>query len=383
MWLGEETLGVRLCVAYSFGMSLLIYGAYGYTGELIARRARQKNVETEVLLGGRSAAKVKALAAELGFEARAFGLDSAAEVEQGLTGVKAVLHCAGPFVHTALPMVDACLKMGVHYLDITGEIPVLEAIAGRDEQAKRRGVTLLPASGFDVVPSDCLAVEAKRRLPSATHLALGFRVPARMSRGTAITTIERAHLGGMVRRDGALHVVPSGWKTRTMDFGDGPEKVITIPWGDVATAYHSTHIPNIEAYAAAPLLARAALRAARFLGPILESATLKQFLVAQLDEQARGPDADQRARTESRFYVEAHDDTGRVVRLRLITPEGYELTSATALELALRAERSALPIGYHTPATACGPGFVFEFDGVRLETVSDPGSVRSGSGRPK
>jgi short subunit dehydrogenase-like uncharacterized protein len=283
--------------------------------------------------------------------------------------VKAVLHCAGPFVHTALPMVEACLRLGVHYLDITGEIPVLEAIARLDVQAKGRGITLLPASGFDVVPSDCLAAEAKRRLPSATHLDIGFRVPARMSRGTAITTIERAHLGGVVRSGGALKTVPSGWKTRTMDFGDGPEKAITIPWGDVATAYYSTGVPNIEAYAALPLLSRAGLRLARFLGPVLESQALKQFLISQLDEQARGPNAEQRGRTESRFFAEARDDAGRAVQLRLITPEGYELTSWTALELALRAVGGELPIGYHTPATACGAGFVREFEGVRLEEV--------------
>ncbi|HWA71835.1 MAG TPA: saccharopine dehydrogenase NADP-binding domain-containing protein [Polyangiaceae bacterium] len=356
-------------------MSLLIYGANGYTGELIARRARQKGVATALILAGRRAGKVTALAAELGFEARCFGLEDAAQIERGLVGVKAVLHCAGPFVHTALPMVEACLRMGVHYLDITGEIPVLEAIARRDEQAKARGVTLLPASGFDVVPSDCLATEAKRRLPSATHLDIGFRVPARMSRGTAITTIERAHLGGVVRRDGALRNVPSGFKTRTMDFGDGPEQAITIPWGDVATAYYSTGIPNIEAYAAVPLLSRVGLRLARFLGPILESAALKQFLIAQLDEQSRGPNAEQRGRTESRFFAEVRDELGGLVRLRLITPEGYELTSWTALELALRAERGQLPIGYHTPATACGPGFVLEFEGVRLETVEPEASA--------
>lgn len=350
-------------------MSLLVYGANGYTGELIARRARQLNVRTPLTLAGRRAGTVQALAKELGFEARSFGLEDAAEIARGLSGVKAVLHCAGPFVHTALPMVEACLRAGVHYLDITGEIPVLEAIARRDREAKERGVTLLPASGFDVVPSDCLAAEAKRRLPSATHLDIGFRVPARMSRGTAITTIERMHLGGTVRRDGVLQNVPSGWKTREMDFGDGPEKAITIPWGDVATAFYSTGIPNIEAYAAVPLASRVGLRFARFLGPLLASPAFKQFLVSQLDEQVRGPNSEQRGRTESRFYAEVRDELGGVVRLRLITPEGYELTSWTALELGLRAARGELPIGYHTPSSACGPGFVLEFEGVRLEQV--------------
>jgi len=356
-------------------MALLIYGANGYTGELIARRAAKLALGLPVILAGRRAEAVSALGAELGFEHRAFGLDDPARLASGLAGVKAVLNCAGPFSRTALPMAEACLRAGVHYLDITGEIPVLEALAQRDGEAKARGVTLLPAAGFDVVPSDCLAAEAKHRVPTATHLALGFRVLARMSRGTTITTIEGAHLGGTVRREGKLLSVASGWKTRSMDFGDGPEKAITIPWGDIATAYRTTGIPNIEVYAAVPLASRIAVRAARFLGPVLASPALKEFLISRLDGQAPGPNAEQRASGESRFYAEASDDAGHVARVRLITPEGYELTSWTALELGKRAATDELPIGYQTPATACGRGFVLEFAGVRLEEVEPSASA--------
>jgi short subunit dehydrogenase-like uncharacterized protein len=350
-------------------MALLIYGANGYTGELIARRAKRTNLALPVILAGRRADAVSKLGKELGYEHRVFGLDDAASVSRGIEGAKAVLNCAGPFARTALPMAEACLRAGVHYLDITGEIAVLEALSQRDALAKERGVTLLPAAGFDVVPSDCLAAEAKHRMPAATHLALGFRVLARMSRGTSITTIEGAHLGGFVRRDGQLTSVPSGWRTRSMDFGDGPEKAITIPWGDISTAYRSTRIPNIEVYAAVPLLSRVGVRLARFLGPVLASPGLKQFLIARLDGQAPGPNEEQRGRTESRFVAEVSDEKGSALSLRLITPEGYELTSWTALELGRRAALGQLPIGYQTPATACGRGFILEFEGVKLEEI--------------
>lgn len=352
-------------------MTLLIYGANGYSGELIARRAAKTRLPVPVIVAGRRAEVVAALGSELGWAHRAFALDDAAGLANGLSGVKAVLNCAGPFSQTALPLAEACLRAGVHYLDITGEIAVLEALAQRDREAKARHVTLLPAAGFDVVPTDCLAAEVKHRLPSATHLALGFRMPAHMSRGTAITTIESAHLGGIVRRDGAVLKVPSGWKTRDMDFGDGPEKAITIPWGDIASAYRTTGIPNIEVYAAAPLPSRVGLRLARFLGPVLASPTLKQFLISLLEGQAAGPDAEQRARAECRFFAEASDDAGNLARVRLITPEAYELTSWTALELGKRAALGQLPTGYQTPALACGRGFVLEFDGVRLEEVEE------------
>src|SRR5262249_28979314 len=147
-------------------------------------------------------------------------------VLEGIRGVTVVLHCAGPFSRTARPMVDACLQTGSHYLDVTGEEEVFEALAARSGEARAAGVMLLPGSGFDVVPSDCLAAHLKRRLPSATHLALGFLGGAGMSRGTLTTIVENLSAGGLVRRDGMLTHVPAAWKTRVIDFGTGPRKAI-------------------------------------------------------------------------------------------------------------------------------------------------------------
>lgn len=351
-------------------MSLLIYGANGYTGALVARRAAGTGVRA--ILAGRRADAVNALAAELGCAGRVFRLDDPTAIAVELRGVRVVLNCAGPFSRTAAPLVDACLRARAHYLDITGELEVLEALAGRDAEARAAGITVLPAAGFDVVPSDCLAAEAHHRLPGATHLALGFSAGTRMSRGTAMTSIENASGGGVIRRDGALVRVPSGWRTRRIDFGDGPRKAITIPWGDVSTAYHTTGIPNIEVYVAVPLALRAGLRLARWGGPLLASPAIKSFLERRARSGAAGPDADARARGSSLLWAEARDGGGRVVEVRLRAPEPYELTSWTALALATRALRGELPVGFQTPARACGRGFVLEFSGVTLS----PADVR-------
>ena len=151
---------------------LLVYGAYGYTGELAAREAVRRGLAP--ILAGRDAARVGALAAVLGCESRSFPLDDAAALARGLAGAGAVLHCAGPFSRTSRPMVDACLAARAHYLDITGEIAVFEAIFRRDEEARRAGVALVPGVGFDVVPSDALAAELSRELPDAVSLELAF-----------------------------------------------------------------------------------------------------------------------------------------------------------------------------------------------------------------
>jgi short subunit dehydrogenase-like uncharacterized protein len=349
-------------------MALLIYGANGYTGALIARRAAAQGVEA--ILAGRDAPAVGALAAELKQPHRAFALGDAAALAAGLRGARVVLNCAGPFSRTAGPVVDACLRARAHYLDITGEVAVLEAVAGRDAEARAAGVTLLPGSGFDVVPSDCLAAHVKQRLPSATHLALAFQAGIRMSRGTALTTIENAHAGGVIRRDGALTRVPSGWRTRSIDFGDGPRKAVTIPWGDVATAYHTTGIPNVEVYTALPLRLRVGMRAARVLGPLLRAPAVQRALQERVRRGPPGPTTEQRARRDARLWAEGRDGAGGLVRARMRTPDPYELTSWTALALAERALRGELPSGFQTPARATGPDFILQFPGVSREDVA-------------
>ena len=105
-------------------MNWLIYGANGYTGELIAREAKKRGLNP--ILAGRNAAKVAALAQELGLEHRAFDLGSPIEIGSHLGGVALVLHCAGPFSATSAPMIAACIQAKAHYLDITCEISVFE-----------------------------------------------------------------------------------------------------------------------------------------------------------------------------------------------------------------------------------------------------------------
>ena len=165
-----------------------------------------------------------------------------------------VLNCAGPFKYTHQPIVEACLATGTHYLDITGELPVFQAIADLDKAAGNQGVMLLPGVGFDVVPTDCLAVHLKKRLPSASHLTLAFQStgPGGLPPGTQRTMIELIPYGNRIRRDGQLVVPEQLIKTRTIDFGAGPQTATRITWGDVFTAWHSTGISNIEDYTVIP-----------------------------------------------------------------------------------------------------------------------------------
>ena len=345
----------------------LLYGSYGYTGRLIVERARALGLTP--LLAGRDAAQVQAQAAETGFPHRAFALDDTAALEAALRETRVVLHAAGPFSRTSRPMVEACLRTGTHYLDITGEIAVFEAAAARDGKAKEAGVMLLPGAGFDVVPSDCLAAHLKRRLPTATSLSLAFQGLGGISRGTLTTMVENIDQGGAVRRGGRITRVPAAYKTREVDFGRGPVTVTTIPWGDVSTAYHSTGIGDIEVYTRIAAGQRRMMRATRRLGWLMGSAPVQAMMKRAIRRGPPGPTPEQRARGVSLLWGQAEDAEGRRAVSRLTTPEGYTLTAMTAVEAVRRVLAGEAPAGFQTPSRAYGADWILGFHGVRREDL--------------
>lgn len=347
--------------------SFLLYGANGYTAGLVARLGLERGLRP--MLAGRDRAKIEPLARELGLEYRSFALDDEAALTAALADFPVVLHCAGPFSRTSGPMADACLKTGTHYLDITGEIAVFESLAARSKEAEAARVMLLPGVGFDVVPSDCLAAHLKKRLPSATRLTLAIQGLGRISHGTATTMVENIGRGGLIRRAGRLTPVPAGWKTREVDFGRGPTTATTIPWGDVATAFYSTGIQNVEVYAAVPSSLRAMMKASRLLGPLLASAPVQSFLKKRIKAQPAGPSDAERARGASFVWGEVSDDEGRKRVSRLRGPEGYALTAQTALKAVERVLRGEAKPGFQTPSLAYGSDFILEVEGVTREDL--------------
>lgn len=345
------------------GMTWMVYGANGYTGQLIAELAVRRG-ETPVL-AGRAAEKVVPLAERLGLPYRVFGLDE--RLAGHLDGVDTVAHCAGPFSATAAPMVRACLDAKVNYLDITGEIAVFEQIAQRSAEAERAGVVLLPGAGFDVVPTDCLAAMLAADLPGATHLELAFAGMASASAGTLRTTVESLGLGGRARINGLIRPVPPGWRVRSVDFPSKRREVISIPWGDVSTAYRSTGIPNIVVYAAlgvpAPLF-----KAQRYVLPVFRNSLVRKGLTA-LANRVAGPTEAERAVASSEVWGQVRDAAGRTVSRTLTAPEGYELTADAVVRAVQRIRTGEVAGGAHTPSSAFGASFVRSLTGVQVHEV--------------
>ncbi|QCS40966.1 trans-acting enoyl reductase family protein [Natrinema versiforme] len=340
--------------------SLLCYGSYGFVGSLIAREAIDRGLDP--ILAGRDRDRLREQVDDLGQPGRRFDLEDPAVVAAALADVDCVLNCAGPFSNTADALVEGCLRSGTDYVDITGEIPVIEGIEDRDDAAADAGVTLLPAAAFSAVPMDCLAVHLAERLPDATDLALGvdsFRVP---SIGTIRTVLEGADTGGAVRRDGRLESVPTAWRTREIDFGRGERPAVTMPMGDVSTAHYTTGVPNVEVYAVMPQPARLALRSHRYLAPLFESKSVR-WALKQVAGVREGPSERARERGSAYIWGEASTDDERVVS-RLRTPDPYVVTVDAAVTTARRVLARGVDDGFQTPAGAFGPDFVLELDGV-------------------
>lgn len=358
--------------------SLLIYGCNGYTGRLIAQRAKARGLEP--ILAGRNREQVEALGATLKLNTRVFDLGDSVAVERGLDGVGVVLHCAGPFSVTSAPMISACLKVRAHYLDITGEISVFAYAHSLDAAARKRGVVLCPGVGFDVVPTDCLAALLKATLPSATTLTLAFEAAGGPSPGTAKSSLEGVASGGRIRRDGKLVSVPSAYKVRDIPFASGPRRAVTIPWGDVYTATVSTGIPNVEVYMSMPPKAIARLRQLRFLAPLLKFDIVQSLLRAQISKRVAGPSARGRERSQSLVWGEATDAAGQRAVGELTAPNGYDLTADAAVKISelVMAQGGGIDPknrhGYQTPSQLVGMGFLQALDGV---TVSTPRLIKS------
>lgn len=345
--------------------TFLIYGANGYTGELITRYAADRGLKP--IIAGRREAAIKPLAEKFGLEYRIFTLDETEKLDAALNEVAMVLHCAGPFSLTSKAMGEACLRTKTHYTDITGEIAVFEACAAAGQKAKDAGIMVMPGVGFDVVPSDCLARHLKDRLPSATELSLAFYGMGRISHGTQATMTMNVGKGGAVRRDGKIMSVPAAWRTREIDFGEVTKTGVTIPWGDVATAYYSTGIPNIEVFTIVPPSALKMMKLSRYLGWLLATGPFQRYLQGKIPPG--GPTDEERAKGKTLLWGEARDPDGNRVETRMQAPEGYTVTALAALNIAEKILAGNFTPGYQTPAKAYGADLILELDGVVRQDV--------------
>ena len=334
----------------------MVYGANGFSGRAIAVRLAEAG--HDVLLAGRHSRRVEALARSLGRPWRVFDLRDQERIRQGLAGVKVVLSAAGPFLTTAGPMMEACVGVGVHYLDLAGEWPVFALAQRLGPEAEAAKVMLMPGAGSTIVVSDCLLARAAAAAPQARVLRVIDAFPGVVSRGTLRSALGLVAGGVIVRRAGAVERIAGGGPPRWYSFGDGERACMPISGPDVITGQHTTGVANIEAY----LEARVGCRAALWLGELAadlcgETAfrTAGAALIATWPER---PAESAQRQADVAVVVEAEDPWRRVTRFGVRTLDGYTVSTDTAASIVARVVAGDHPPGFQTPAGVFGANLI-------------------------
>jgi len=347
---------------------LMIYGSTGFTGRLIVQRAVE--IGLAPVLAGRDEDRVRRQAELLGTPWRAVSLDSIETLTEALSDIDAVVHAAGPFVVTAPPMLEACLRAEAHYLDVSGELPVFREALGRDSEARRAGVMLMPGAAWSVAVTDCLAAHVAARLPGAKYLRLGMTQSRLYSRGTARSAFGLMSSEVVIRRNGRLTSVPIGRLERAFDYGEGERTSMALSWPDALTAYHTTGIANIEAYMEVGAAARVLAPLTARIGEAFQLPVLRSVLRLGAAALPEGPAGAARELARPVIVAEAEDAWRRVSRARLITADGYDFTALAVVAIAERVLGGEFEPGFQTPGRVYGADFVLSIEGTtRIDLV--------------
>ncbi|MGK5029345.1 saccharopine dehydrogenase family protein [Janthinobacterium sp. MDT1-19] len=321
--------------------TILIYGATGYTGKLVAMQARETHLSFEI--AGRNGQQVTALADQLDVPCRIFALDDPETIITSLAGVTAVLNCAGPFASTARPLMEACIACGVQYLDITAEYKVYAWAEAWSERAAAAGVMLLPGVGWDVVPSDCLAMYLAAKVDQPQSLRIALQVANSMSRGSTTSVGEILGVGLLVRTEGTIVAKLDAAPAR-FDFGAGLVDSVPLSFGDLVTAWKSTGIPNIAMFV-----------------------NIKENVMPEgVAAMPEGPSLEERVANRACAVAEVTGIDGAVVRARIDTVNGYSYTPLAAVEALRLVAAGQFKAGFQTPATVFGAGFAVSIADTRI-----------------
>jgi short subunit dehydrogenase-like uncharacterized protein len=349
---------------------ILIYGATGYTGRLIAERAR--NSRCAAIVAGRTASLVQTLASTLGVSARVVALDEPDALDQALGDICVVINAASPFAQTARPIIEACLRTRTHYLDIAGELPAFQDAHSYDDAARECGVMIMPGVGLGIVASDCLAMHVAALVPNAKYLRIGLARPDLISRGSLRTVLAMADSHVSVRRNGRLISLPAGRLQRAFDYGDGERQSVSVSWADIFTAYYSTGIRNIEAYIQADLPSRTLYQLTVGIADALRYPPIQRFLSVAAEAWPEGPSALQRRDEMCIIVAEAEDSWRRRRCARLKTLDGYSFTAQASMAIAKRVVLGEFIPGFQTPGKLYGANFVLGLEGSHREDLFEP-----------
>lgn len=318
---------------------LMIYGATGYTGSLIVQHALETGLQ--IIIAGRNQQKLAEMASEKNLPFRVLGLDDPALIDKALADIHAVINCAGPYMYTARPLMEAAIRQKRHYMDVAAELDSYQLAETLDKTAFEAGVMLLPGCGGSVAMLGCLAAHAAASINKPVHISLALNVTGSMSRGSVVSATENVSTECLVRRKSHLLQRESS-ELKDIDFGQGSQACFPVTLPDLITVWKATGIANIETFVH------------------VSGEGFPQGVPADLPD---GPTAQERENNRYQAVAEIMNAEGNTLRLLLDTVNGYSFTAMAAAEAARRILAGESSPGFQTPAGLFGKGFA--------ETIAD------------
>ena len=326
--------------------SLIIYGATGYTGRMASEQATR--IGLDFAIAGRTEQKVKSLASQLQVPYHIFDVSQSANIDQTLRNISVLLNCAGPYKHTARPLMEACIRTGTHYLDISAEITSYQQAQELDQIAKEADTMLLPGCGGSVAMLGSLASHAVDRVRSPKRIDIALHVAGSMSRGSAISATETV-TETLQLLDGKLveHDISN---TADFDFddGNGPVAAFPVTLPDLLTISRSSNIANVRTFA---------------------HASGDSFPTGDLELLPDGPTAAERDAAPYHAAVLVTSEDGHVTRAILHTINGYTFTCLASVEAAKRVLDNQTKPGFQTPALIFGKEFLRAIPRTGIKTI--------------
>jgi len=372
----------------SKNVSWLLYGAYGYVGELIIRRAiEMKNNGKQgppiPILAGRNSYKMNRLIERLKpllpssvqLHNRIFSLEDKKEIDKGLEGITVVLLAAGPYKYTCKEMVESCIRTKTNYMDISEEIDTLEYVMSKEREASSAGIVLIPGVAFEILATDCLLSLISQKVSGVTHAEIAVFCSDWLSRGAWKSILEKFSVGEQVREDGKIIIKPFAWKEKDIEFSTGVQHIVSFPLGDISTAFYSTGAKNVTTYRA---LSRHT--ASWMKGHSLNLFThltswyyFKATLQAILDWTLYGPSEEELNKGSSEIWARVYNDVTEEECIGTVSlPEKYKFTANSVVisvgEFLLTPHSVPLQ-GSLTPSSAFGNDILTKIDQVMIHPL--------------